>query len=232
MSEEMVLPIAETFHSLQGEGQWVGTPMFFLRLAGCNVGRPFKTLKLAGPFPLLPSGREAVACTSWDGRSFPCDTDYNLAFKNTPEEILARVWEKHICVTGGEPLLHVKAIQELVRLANIKGIQIHVETSGTITPHSTGYKLILPGCWLTCAPKINAQAIMIRRSDELKLLVDEEFDPYQLTPEMVQHPNVFLCPINDINDIITTNLELCMKWVKSFPDWRISFQAHKLLHLR
>ncbi|UXE64935.1 MAG: hypothetical protein KA717_22975 [Woronichinia naegeliana WA131] len=29
--------IAETFHSLQGEGAWAGTNAFFIRLAGCDV---------------------------------------------------------------------------------------------------------------------------------------------------------------------------------------------------
>ena len=39
-------PIAETFHSLQGEGAWAGTNAFFIRLAGCDVTFSPKTYKL------------------------------------------------------------------------------------------------------------------------------------------------------------------------------------------
>ena len=34
----MTLRLAETFHSLQGEGPSAGTPAHFLRLQGCDVG--------------------------------------------------------------------------------------------------------------------------------------------------------------------------------------------------
>ncbi|NEQ29350.1 MAG: 7-carboxy-7-deazaguanine synthase QueE, partial [Microcoleus sp. SIO2G3] len=33
-----LLPVVETFHSVQGEGSWSGTSAFFIRLAGCDVG--------------------------------------------------------------------------------------------------------------------------------------------------------------------------------------------------
>ncbi len=34
----MLLPIIETFHTLQGEGAWTGTAAWFVRLGGCDVG--------------------------------------------------------------------------------------------------------------------------------------------------------------------------------------------------
>ncbi len=33
--------VNEIFTSLQGEGYWTGTPMVFLRFAGCNLRCPF-----------------------------------------------------------------------------------------------------------------------------------------------------------------------------------------------
>jgi 7-carboxy-7-deazaguanine synthase len=36
-----VLPVVETFHSVQGEGVWAGINAFFIRLAGCDVGCPW-----------------------------------------------------------------------------------------------------------------------------------------------------------------------------------------------
>ena len=35
----MSYPVMETFYSLQGEGIFAGVPAFFIRLAGCDVGR-------------------------------------------------------------------------------------------------------------------------------------------------------------------------------------------------
>ena len=230
---EKALSIAETFHSLQGEGQWVGTPMFFIRLAGCNVGRSAKALKME-PFPILPTGREAMVCTSWDGRSFPCDTDYSLYERKTPEELISECWEKHICLTGGEPLLHYEDIENLFVHAFSKDITIHIETSGTIIPRYLGnfHKLLMSGYWIACSPKIGARDEIIRRSDELKLLVDEEFRFDRLTPAMKEHKNVFLCPINEVSTVNQDNVNRCIELIKYNPTWRVSVQLHKFLGLR
>ena len=41
------LPVVETFHSVQGEGAWMGTNAFFIRLAGCDVGCPWCDTKIS-----------------------------------------------------------------------------------------------------------------------------------------------------------------------------------------
>ena len=39
MTENFIIPIHETFQkTIQGEGYWAGTPVDFIRLAGCSVG--------------------------------------------------------------------------------------------------------------------------------------------------------------------------------------------------
>jgi 7-carboxy-7-deazaguanine synthase len=232
-----VLPIAETFHSLQGEGQWVGTPMFFLRLAGCNVGRPAKALKVEGPFPILQTGQEAKACTTWDGRIFPCDTDYEKHEELRIEDVLHQVWEQHICITGGEPFLHADLIYDLYRevLDKRPNLTIHVETSGTLLPLKISpikTRLILPGIWITCAPKVGCLDAMIQRSDELKILVDNEFNEERMTLSMLCHKNVFICPINGVDYVNLDNVDPCLKLLKKYPHWKVSVQMHKFLNLR
>src|SRR5271166_857052 len=220
--DEVKLPIAETFHSLQGEGQWVGTPMFFIRLAGCPVGRPPSAVK-AQEFPILPTGEKAMACATWDGRQFWCDTDYNKHEERTVKSLLDECWEEHICLTGGEPLIHLKKLDQLFHHKQ----RIHIETSGTVEADLSDTE-----AWLTCAPKINALDSMIKLSDELKLLVDARFHPDELTESMRNHKNVFLCPVNDINDVKLDNVERAMMWLQKFPHWRLSCQLHKFLRLR
>jgi len=233
--ENKVLPIAEIFESIQGEGQWVGTPMLFIRLAGCNVGKPAKALKVEGPFPVLHTGREAMACTTFDGRIFPCDTDYALKEKVHIDDVIHRLMGngmKHVCVTGGEPFLHGVQIEELFYELSVRDITMHVETSGTIYPdYRTWQKDCIPGYWVTCAPKLNALSTMIQRADELKLLVDEHFDEWKLTPEMLNHRNVFLCPINTVgisDGQNSDNVKRCYDLLLTkFPHWRMSVQQHK-----
>lgn len=234
----MDFPVAEIFQSIQGEGQWVGTPMLFVRTAGCNVGKPAKALKVTTPFPMLPVGREASACTTFDGRIFPCDTDYNRNYITSIEDVIKLVQTcsyRHVCVTGGEPFLHSEVLEELFYELASRDIVMHVETSGTIMPNSREWDEhtgICPGYWLTCAPKLGALSKMIERADELKLLVDENFDVYKLTPEMREHRNVFLCPINSIDDINNENVKRCVGLLNQFPHWRMSVQIHKFFNWR
>lgn len=97
-----MIPIVETFHSLQGEGHWTGTSAFFIRLAGCDVG-----------------------CT-W------CDTKHSWATRApsvSPALLAAEVKAANpqiVVVTGGEPLMH--DLRELCD--RLSGFSRHIETSG------------------------------------------------------------------------------------------------------
>jgi organic radical activating enzyme len=91
------LPIAETFHSIQGEGTYVGTPMHFIRLSGCPVGKRAtdEFMKSVGvstvlaDHPMLPVfTRDQSACQTWDGRFFPCDTDFSCHTYKTVDELI------------------------------------------------------------------------------------------------------------------------------------------------
>jgi 7-carboxy-7-deazaguanine synthase len=103
--------LAETFHSLQGEGALTGTPSFFVRTSGCNL-----------------------RC-SW------CDTPYASwkpeGTQLTIEEILAEAASRpacrHVVLTGGEPLL-AKDIHSLAHAFRAAGHHITIETAGTLAP--------------------------------------------------------------------------------------------------
>ena len=230
------VPISEIFTSVQGEGMFVGTPMLFIRTAGCNVGKPAKALKQPEPFPILYTGRESSACITWDGRIFPCDTDYSKSGELSNDDVVSMIKLssfKHVCITGGEPFLHAEWIEELFQKLEV---MLHVETSGTIIPPLI-YGEICPNYWITCAPKLNAQREMIERADEVKILVDSDFDLYKLTPEIRNHPNVFLCPINGVGNtpdqLNTDNIKRCYDLVTTTcKGWRISTQAHKQFNWR
>lgn len=97
----MALKISEIFRSIQGEGELIGVPHTFVRLAGCNL-----------------------KCR-W------CDTVY-ARYRGTEmeeREIAAKVNTRHICITGGEPLL--QDIYGLCRMLRRRGVIITVETNCT-----------------------------------------------------------------------------------------------------
>lgn len=100
------LRVNEVFYTVQGEGRTTGLPTVFVRTTGCNL-----------------------RCT-W------CDTTYSFyEGEDTPVARLVEVVRKfparHVCLTGGEPLLQ-KDAPELVQALLDQGYHVTVETSGSL----------------------------------------------------------------------------------------------------
>ncbi len=100
--------IAELYQSIQGEGEYLGTPSVFLRTTGCNLRCWFCDT----PF------------TSWK----PEGSDVPLA--ELIEKLLSFECE-HIVITGGEPLLP-RDIEPLTEELKRAGRFITIETAGTV----------------------------------------------------------------------------------------------------
>lgn len=99
------LPIVEVFHSVQGEGRWMGHSAYFIRLAGCNVGCSWCDTKV-----------------SWNEKLHP---------PRSVSSLVANALEANphfVVITGGEPLMH--DLTELTRMLRAAGLAVHLETSG------------------------------------------------------------------------------------------------------
>jgi 7-carboxy-7-deazaguanine synthase len=99
--------VNEIFLSIQGEGRTMGLPTVFVRLSGCNLD------------------------CSW------CDTRYaeEGGVDLSLEEVLERVKGfkvRHVCLTGGEPLLHAESPTLISRLLD-EGRHVTLETNGSIS---------------------------------------------------------------------------------------------------
>ncbi len=116
LDDRTQLKVSEIFESLQGEGPHAGSPCVFLRLAVCNL-----------------------RCT-W------CDTKYTWDFKQHRYEdevkeqtvvevakVLTDLAPRHLVITGGEPLLQMAALEELLGLLD-PAVFVEVETNGTLAP--------------------------------------------------------------------------------------------------
>jgi 7-carboxy-7-deazaguanine synthase len=187
--------IAETFYSLQGEGTMTGTPMYFIRLAGCNVGvyTPISPESKAAallyedvvsvnePQLLRVLNDRHSICTTALGTQFLCDTEYQSRQTRTVEELMRFV--KHsgtgaICITGGEPLLY--DLKPLITAALIAELTVQIETSGTlpipdylssVVFGEAGTSYDTNDVWITCSPKEGYLPENGERINEFKFVV-------------------------------------------------------------
>jgi len=148
------IKIAELFYSLQGEGQYLGTPSVFLRVFGCNFqcagfGMPRGQLseeRLAiepgdytsyNSLPLVHTGCDSYA--SWDPRFKHLSPMMEVsAIVDKMQEMLPDGKfgpDKHLILTGGEPLLgwqksYTELFEEIAK-RDMNLTHITFETNGT-----------------------------------------------------------------------------------------------------
>lgn len=245
MDPEKKYPIAEIFTSVQGEGRWTGYPTTFVRLAGCNVGRYESPEKLPKDLATLRvlHPRHPI-CTTQSGHQFLCDTDYFVREELTAREILSQVKAPHVCLTGGEPLLHdLEPLLQVLLTPSIERIQI--ETSGTKPiPVGLPRSVVL---WITCSPKQGCKASVVEQVDEIKVLVPDApsaketlrwlTSVFGLTSlPKLSRPEVYLQPINGLHDVWRPSLQACGELLQDplarALGARVSLQIHKLLNVR
>lgn len=205
--------IKEVFSSVQGEGVWAGTPMVFVRFAGCNIWTGREQDRVS-------SARKHAAC------ALHCDTDFvgtngtnggkyaAASLVNVLETL--RQGKSRVVLTGGEPSLQLDA--PLCEALHDQGWLIHVETNGT-------GKLPQEVDWVTLSPK-PPMKVVDQHYDEVKVL-HPLFDPSPFAG--LAYPR-FVQPVALNGQCMTKeSVEACLAFIQSNPSWRISVQTHKLL---
>lgn len=260
MTEEAKLfPIAEEFSSIQGEGCYTGTPMRFIRLAGCSVGvyedkktteEVLKKYDNASDFRVIyprddasyPANSDIArhsVCTSIFGESFICDTNYRGKYKATITALFDNIKEEHVCLTGGEPFNH--DVGAFIKACLERGKMLHIETSGTVNIQKY-VDAPMANFWITCSPKKGFIRANIPLISEWKFVVGPEFHPkwieeffnYEGGRAAWDHPAkpVFLQPVQFIERNDRRSIERVLHILNDHPGWRLSAQLHKFLELR
>ena len=100
--------VVEIFSSINGEGTRAGQLAVFVRMQGCNLN-----------------------CTYCDTK-WANEADAKFHWTSTEEilELLRSMEIKNVTITGGEPLLQIDFLIELVRKAKEMGIHTTLDTSG------------------------------------------------------------------------------------------------------
>jgi organic radical activating enzyme len=219
--------VIEIFDSLQGEGYWTGTPMTFVRLAGCNA-----------PDLSLDCVRWCDTAGSWDS------LEGELL---SAAAILERAHLPRMCLTGGEPLLQAEGVAELVAEAHRRGMRVHLETNGTIAPppagpgsaagsHAVDFDLGESFDWTVVSPKPPAYSVAPEWEgliDELKLVVDRSMDAATAERLAGEHRGAIVSvqPLWDGRSDRASQ-EKAVRLVLEHPEWRLSLQTHKFLGIR
>ncbi len=225
----MTLRVLEIFDSIQGEGHWTGTPMTFVRLAGCNA---------------VELGLE---CAGW------CDTLGNWhrddGYEREVSEIILKVGLPRVCLTGGEPLLQKEEVARLASEARGLGMKVHLETNGTIAPPP-------PGAWAPDGRSFDWAVVSPKPPDyevargwaglvdELKFIMDAHLTAATAERVAAAHPEALVC-IQPVwgsrpadgrrageSELSRWSTERAVTMVMEHPDWRLSLQTHKFLGIR
>lgn len=196
------LPVMEHFYSLQGEGSWSGTPAYFVRLAGCNVGCHWCDVK-----------------ESWQINE---DQLHSCEQLNT---LIAKTATERVIITGGEPTLHDLTL--LTETFQKAGLQVHMETAGT-NPIKGKFDWIClsPKKFLPPLPENYALAA------ELKVIIFNRHDfkwAEEHAARCPEHVELFLQPEWSRRAEMTP---LILDYVRKHPRWRLSLQTHKYLGIR
>lgn len=200
----ITIPVHETFQqTIQGEGYWAGTPVDFIRLAGCPVGCPW------------------------------CDTGYADGGKGLPrnvrsfDELLAELVSPRVVISGGEPFIYPQ-LPDLVRVLEDSGRQVSIETSGAFWQDVSDLCWITLSPKEHINPRYPVVSPMWRRASEIKLVIDvgDELEFYRCRLAENSTIPVFLQP--QWTDIERT-LPLVLEKLKQFPGYRLSVQLHKYI---
>ena len=138
-----------------------------------------------------------------------CDTEFESGVEMTLEEVRDRVaqWPgKRIIWTGGEPTLQLT--EEIVAYFKALGYHQSIETNGTRRPPHGVNEFRFPiGKDIDLPPNISDLP---------------PAEAYLLSPIFVGETQ---------GDVDSSAVELCVDYILKHPEWRLSIQMHKLIHI-
>lgn len=195
------IPLMEDFYTIQGEGAHSGTPAYFLRLGGCDVGCVWCDVK-----------------ESWDAAAHPAveAEEMLLKVKSSKAEIAV--------ITGGEPLMY--DLGELTETLRSAGVRTHVETSGA-HPISGHWDWVTFSPKKFKAPLDD----FYPAANELKVVVYNKHDfqwAEEHAARVSDDCRLFLQPEWSRRHEM---MPLIVEYVKENPRWHISLQTHKYLDI-
>lgn len=207
----------EIFLSIQGESTDMGLPCIFIRLFGCPVKCSY------------------------------CDTIQDIKNKKriSLENVINKVRKykdvKHVCITGGEPMIQKDEVISLTWELLSLGYKVSIETSGCIPIEDWGYKrsykyimdIKCPSSKVSYKNKYD-NLVKLQTSDEVVFVIADREDYEFMKDVLSKYPTsaqILLSPMfKNGKNVIGKDL---VEWVlKDRIDCRIQIQLHKILEVQ
>lgn len=196
-----LLPLVESFYTIQGEGYNTGKAAYFIRLGGCDVGCAWCDAK-----------------ETWNPKLFPPTPIGTIVFKAMQQSAHS------IVITGGEPLKY--PLDPLCQLLTEKGFEIFLETSGS-QPFSGRFDWIC----LSPKQKQPPLEGIYEKADEIKVIISDIEDFHwaeQNRAKVSEKCRLYLQPEWSRSKVILPSI---IEYVKCNPQWSISLQTHKFMNI-
>lgn len=197
----IILPLMESFYSIQGEGFFAGNAAYFLRIGGCDVGCHWCDVK-----------------ESWD-------PDIHALTK--VDDIMKGILGSQantVVITGGEPLSW--NMEYLTNSIQKQGLKTNLETSGAYKlTGNWDWICLSPKKFQppldTIKPLVNELKVIVRNKYDFKWAEEQR-------KGLNRHSKLYLQPEWSNREKITP---LIIDYVMKYPAWQISIQKHKYLQI-
>ena len=196
-----MLPLMESFYTIQGEGYYSGKAAYFLRIGGCDVGCHWCDVK-----------------ESWDADLHPPTSIVDI-LKGIAEYPIDTV-----VITGGEPLMW--DLDKLTTALKDKGLKVHLETSGAYQ-YSGSFDWVCMSPKKTQAPLEAIKPI----TSELKVIVNNKHDfiwAEEQRQGLKSDCKLYLQSEWSKREEV---IPMIIDFIKENKQWTISLQSHKYMNI-
>ncbi len=196
-----ILPVMESFYTIQGEGYHSGKAAYFVRLGGCDVGCVWCDVK----------------------ESWPAENHPQISVEHIMEEV-SKSETPLVVVTGGEPLMY--DLEYLTSEFHKNNLLCNIETSGA-HPLSGNWDWICfsPKKFKEPLPEFYSEA------DELKIIIYNKSDFQWAESHAAKCAEKTILYLQPEWSKRNEMMPMIVEYVKNNPKWRISLQTHKYLDI-
>jgi 7-carboxy-7-deazaguanine synthase len=213
------LPMVEIFETVEGEGTRAGFPTVFVRLFGCNLRCTWCDTKYSYP---------------------PEEADSVMSIGEIVDEV-SHYRSRHICLTGGEPLLYgeksLALIHALLELEHL--MDLHIETNGAID-----LTMFLEG---VASPKVRyimdfklpdsgemdkmivSNLSKLRQQDELKFVIGSDEDFRVAVEVLERYPTKALPMFSPVWETMPPRKLVELMLEHGLSHVKLNMQLHKII---